>query len=549
MADYSFNPQFANLSGLQPLPAIDVTRGANLQFRPLDKIEIQSSRPELVTEGIAGAISNIAKGALGGITARYEKKEEEAKETRKFAQEEKIARIKASQSAFEQKEQQKWELKKMKEQDKLIKGRVKDVLPPDVQFEDYESLPTDENQTTDTENYNSLTGELNPEGTTINEDGNLIEVPSEILQEDNKTGLVSPQDANAIALDVAKQIDPATGLPLSALPEYLSASTGAGPIAPLAEMPSLGLDRGETSFIQPEQEQKIAAMSAELGKISEVKPEPEKQIPVGQAKAVKYFQSQEKANEEYAKMYPGWKAAQLPELVQTKSGPAFAVKREIISPEEQEELARKKRKEDLEISQAASAPEMSKEQNAILLSQITRLEQDKTYSKALETKDSEATIFKALSQENGLSDIAAINAFQRLVDPGVAVREGDVALIQSALAFQDKYSPQYITSQFTRGAKLPEEDRERMRILTKELARMALEKANEGPIQKYRTLTKKTGIDPDLLVMPFDIESPEDQKLGKEELIKKLNNASEEYKNSPQFQQDRNRLKELLKTN
>jgi hypothetical protein len=549
MADYSFNPQFANLSGLQPLPAIDVTRGANLQFRPLDKIEIQSSRPELVAEGIAGAISNIAKGALGGITARYEKKEEEAKETRKFAQEEKIARIKASQSAFEQKEQQKWELKKMKEQDKLIKGRVKDVLPPDVQFEDYEPLPSDEGQTTDTENYNSLTGELNPEGTTIDEDGNLIEVPSEIPQEDNKTGLVSPQDANAIALDVAKQIDPATGLPLSALPEYLSASTGAGPIAPLAEMPSLGLDRGETSFIQPEQEQKIAAMSAELGKISEVKPEPEKQIPVGQAKAVKYFQSQEKANEEYAKMYPGWKAAQLPELVQTKSGPAFAVKREIISPEEQEELARKKRKEDLEISQAASAPEMSKEQNAILLSQITRLEQDKTYSKALETKDSEATIFKALSQENGLSDIAAINAFQRLVDPGVAVREGDVALIQSALAFQDKYSPQYITSQFTRGAKLPEEDRERMRILTKELARMALEKANEGPIQKYRTLTKKTGIDPDLLVMPFDIESPKEQKLGKEELIKKLNNASEEYRNSPQFQQDRNRLKELLKTN
>jgi hypothetical protein len=87
MADYSFNPQFANLSGLQPLPALDVTRGANLQFRPLDKIEIQSSRPELVAEGIAGAISNIAKGALGGITARYEKKEEKEKETRKFAQE------------------------------------------------------------------------------------------------------------------------------------------------------------------------------------------------------------------------------------------------------------------------------------------------------------------------------------------------------------------------------------------------------------------------------------------------------------------------------
>jgi hypothetical protein len=87
MADYSFSPQFANLSGLQPLPALDVTRGAALQFQPLQAIQIQSSRPELVAEGIAGAVSNIAQGALSGITAKYEKQEEKDKETRKFAQE------------------------------------------------------------------------------------------------------------------------------------------------------------------------------------------------------------------------------------------------------------------------------------------------------------------------------------------------------------------------------------------------------------------------------------------------------------------------------
>lgn len=87
MADYSFSPQFANLSGLQPLPALDVTRGAALQFQPLQAIQIQSSRPELVAEGIAGAVSSIAKGALGGITAKYEKQEAEEKEKRKFAHE------------------------------------------------------------------------------------------------------------------------------------------------------------------------------------------------------------------------------------------------------------------------------------------------------------------------------------------------------------------------------------------------------------------------------------------------------------------------------
>lgn len=87
MADYSFNPQFANLTGLQPLPAIDVTRGGALQFQALQPIQVVSSRPELVAEGIAGAVSNIAKGALSGITAKWEKQEEEAKEKRKYAHE------------------------------------------------------------------------------------------------------------------------------------------------------------------------------------------------------------------------------------------------------------------------------------------------------------------------------------------------------------------------------------------------------------------------------------------------------------------------------
>jgi hypothetical protein len=95
MADYSFSPQFANLSGLQPLPALDVTRGAALQFQPLQAIQVQSSRPELVAEGIAGAVSNIAQGALSGITARYEKAEAEEERKLKFAQEIAVAEIKA----------------------------------------------------------------------------------------------------------------------------------------------------------------------------------------------------------------------------------------------------------------------------------------------------------------------------------------------------------------------------------------------------------------------------------------------------------------------
>lgn len=110
MAEYSFSPQFANLAGLQPLPAIDLTRGGALQFQPLQAIQVQSSRPELVAEGIASAVSNIAKGALGGITARYEKKEEEAKEKRKFAHELMLYGVKekSDNADFYAKEEARW---------------------------------------------------------------------------------------------------------------------------------------------------------------------------------------------------------------------------------------------------------------------------------------------------------------------------------------------------------------------------------------------------------------------------------------------------------
>lgn len=539
MADYSFNPQFANLANLQPLQPIDVTRGGALQFQPLQPIQVVSSRPELVAEGIAGAVSNIAKGALGGITARYEKKEEEEKEARKFAQEEKIAKIKAAQDLLEKRGQQTWEWKKMQEQNKLIKERTKGVLPPDVQFEDYEPLPSDEGQTTDTD---VLTGELLPEGTTIDEYGNIKEVPSEIPQEYNKTGFVSPQDANAISINVAKQIDPATGLPLSALPEYLSASTGAGPIAPLAEMPSLGLDRVETSFIQPEQEQKIAATSAELGKISEVKPEPEKQIPVGQAKAVKYFQSQEKANEEYAKMYPGWKAAQLPELVQTKSGPAFAVRREIISQEEQEELARKKRKEDIEIAKAEMESQTIKK-NKPEQYQVQGIEGairanatlDDIEKQLEKIKEKSGPFYGRFIQYNPYdSDVRLLDQMIRSIVPTLARGVyGEVGVLTD----NDIKNYRELIPDIT---KTEETSKKTLNFLRNDIGRSIKNKLDIWEATNFEVKGLK-----DLYGKMQQVKEPSE----KEDLINKMNNASEEYKNSPQFQQDRNRLKELLKTN
>lgn len=87
MPDYSFSPQFANLANLQPIQPIDVTRGGALQFRALQPIQVLSSQPELIGQSIAGAVQSIGQGALSGITAKWKKEEELAKEQRKYAHE------------------------------------------------------------------------------------------------------------------------------------------------------------------------------------------------------------------------------------------------------------------------------------------------------------------------------------------------------------------------------------------------------------------------------------------------------------------------------
>lgn len=82
MAEYSFTPQFANLAGLQPISAIDVTRGGELQFQPLQAIQVPSAQPELVGQGISNALQSISQGLFGGITAKYQERKAEEKELR-----------------------------------------------------------------------------------------------------------------------------------------------------------------------------------------------------------------------------------------------------------------------------------------------------------------------------------------------------------------------------------------------------------------------------------------------------------------------------------
>jgi len=64
---------------------------------------------------------------------------------------------------------------------------------------------------------------------------------------------------------------------------------------------------------------------------------------------------------------------------------------------------------------------------------------------------------------DGLSDIMAINAFQNgIVDPGATVREGDVSLMQTAIAWADLVQLDYWKERISDGDKLPASMRQKM---------------------------------------------------------------------------------------
>ena len=187
-----------------------------------------------------------------------------------------------------------------------------------------------------------------------------------------------------------------------------------------------------------------------------------------------------------------------------------------------------------------ATPKLNKEQIQIILSMQDNLRQDPTYSKALTFRDSKDTILASLEKQNGFSDITAINAFQRLIDPGVAVREGDVALIQSAIAFFNKYDPKFITESFSKGSKLPPADRENMRKLTMELTRMGLEKANKETIPRFTQMASDAGLNSDYVIKPFDIP------LDKDQLTKEIDVLSERMRSIPKSQANDPAAKELI---
>jgi hypothetical protein len=555
---YSYTPQTENLgaSPLSALKPLDV--GVSIQFTPMPKYEVPSAQQELVSMGAAKGFQALAEPIIGAFKAKDDEAKEADKEALKYLRDINIAKIKAEKTPMELAYEQ------ARYNDLLLrtKERGGDKVPvrsrPRGAFEEKEvrkAIPASETPIV----IPPVEEELPTGPTSVDDPTPLLppvssvdeEFPTRDLSGFKRGGVladISFQQPSAIATSPfepvisQEQILAVTNPPLT----NIQASTGGimvppAPIPQVTPTPTPAVLPATAVTTQPSSFKSNPAMLAKLE---------ENRVKMIQEAtgADEALQNQERVDEE---------VGNLTELPYESAADARAAATRIqkllpnynppkITRETDKELGRSfYYVEQPEINEKyvapGSTPKLSADQAKLVLAMQGDLEKNPTYSKALIFRDSKNTIFTSLSKENGFSDIAAINAFQRLIDPGVAVREGDVALMQSAIAFLNKYDPKFITEKFSKGAKLPPADRENMRQLTTGLVRIALENANKESIPRIRKLASDSGLDPDYIIQPFDIP------LDKEQLKKEIDVLKSTMKSIPKSQANDPASQELIK--
>jgi len=112
-------------------------------------------------------------------------------------------------------------------------------------------------------------------------------------------------------------------------------------------------------------------------------------------------------------------------------------------------------------------------------------------------------VFSGLSQGDGFGDVTAINAFQRMIDPGATVRAEDVVLLQSASAILAKISPKFISGKVTKGDKLPEQVRNQMRKVAKDLYDASILSYQSLSGNRFNSIAAVNGLTPGMIGTNF----------------------------------------------
>lgn len=110
---------------------------------------------------------------------------------------------------------------------------------------------------------------------------------------------------------------------------------------------------------------------------------------------------------------------------------------------------------------------------------------DPTYAKTVGMKAYADTVVSALSNKNGISDIAAINQFQKIIDEGAVTRDQDVKLISSAQSLLGTLQTKIKGLQA--GDKLSDAQRTQMRSMVEQFYSNQVKALNTSPFIAAKT--------------------------------------------------------------
>jgi len=543
---YTFTPQTANLgaSPLSALKPLDV--GVSVSFTPMPKYEVPSAQQELVSIGAAKGLQGFSEPIISAYKAMDDEAKKKDEDALKYLRDINLAKIKAEKTPMELAYEQARYNDLLKRTDERggnkvpVKTRAAGSLSPNViRSSDRVDLPEDPERKIDFNEESLVVPPKDEELPPYKPVGALFDIsyqprvvtkPEPVITEEQIAAVTNPPLANMQA---------ATGgvmVPSAPIPEATPTPTPEVRAAiPVTTQPTSfkatpdQLARIEENRLKMIQEATVAAEASQPFQ-EEAQPKMSVDEEVGNLTELPYESAADArvAATRIQKLLPNYNPPKITRETDKELGRSLYY---VEQPEINDKYVA-----------PGSAPKLNKEQVQMVLSMQDNLRQDPLYSRALTFRDSKDTILASLEKQDGFSDIAAINAFQRLIDPGVAVREGDVALIQSARSFFSKYDPKFITESFSKGSKLPPADREKMRKLTMELTRMGLEKANKETIPRFTQMASDAGLNPDYVIKPFDIP------LDRTQLTKDIEVLEEKMRKIPKSQSNDPAAIEMINT-
>lgn len=530
---YTFTPQTANLgaSPLSALKPLDV--GVSVSFTPMPKYEVPSAKPELVSVGMAQGLQQLSEPIIKAFKDKEDEKKAAELLKGKYAQEEKIAGIRAAKT---ERELQMEELRYQDLQKRVNErgGNKGDETINYGSFEDEtpigDSLPADPDadnssasslfNTENLENSDFL-GQINP---TQEKVAALWNTPLPELTA--SAGTAGAQQEQAMASMGAGTLTPAG--------QSMSTDAQPQPQAPAPEEPRFGLMSKFRGLYTPEEAKKMRAeFSGKMTEFSgEEKMEPvpsgvgyqfdkpmrdvapvrvEKAIPVAQASQPrdisKYVQAwadpsvASSAADKVAEIMGSEYA--YPEITQFKNKSGNVGYRVNIP----KKLTRK------ELAESKTSTEPSFKDEKELRQEYLGLTKDyKTIQSAWRSIRS-AGERKETDPPSPASDMALIFGFMKLLDPNSTVREGEYATAQNATGIPGRVANAY--NKAIDGVILNIDQRNDFLGQSKKQYDARLGEYKELKTT-YTKLAKRKGFDPENVVLEFNI--PEEAASDKENL-------------------------------